>query len=114
VTILCCTPAHGLYGHAPDNRIDLTFSELVLSEKYNFIASTFSEEIYQYEDTRRTLLSLSSRTIVWRPANTKTNWHSALYQKLSQGKLLDLQVPDDCRSHGSSERHFRVCLNYNG
>jgi hypothetical protein len=39
VTILCCTPAHGLYGHAYDIRIDLTFSELVLSDNCIFIAS---------------------------------------------------------------------------
>jgi hypothetical protein len=31
---------------------------------YTFVAPTFIEKLYQYQDTRRTLLLLSPRTIV--------------------------------------------------
>jgi hypothetical protein len=36
---------------------------------YTFVAPTFIERIYQYQDTRRTSLLLSPRTIVQRPTN---------------------------------------------
>lgn len=54
--------------------------------RYTFIAPTFIEIAYQYQDIRRTLLLLSPRTIVQWPTNT--NFKNSLIKSRSKVWLV--------------------------